>query len=104
MKTAFGSSQHATNWMTIALLTLFVIGFGIFANSRVDAQVSNLAGPMQEQSQSVEYPAICKELNNHQWLGRIHTILTEKACQSEYAELAQLVSELTSGIIPGRGS
>tara|TARA_Y100000310_G_scaffold233981_3_gene236877 strand:- start:2581 stop:2853 length:273 start_codon:yes stop_codon:yes gene_type:complete len=82
MNTAISRSQHATNWMTVVLLTLFVAAFGLYANHRVDTQASNCADPREEVSHVASLPAICEELKSSQWLGRLHAKLTEKACQA----------------------
>lgn len=89
MKPAIGRSQHAANWITVTLLTLLVVAFGIFANNRVDAQSDNRIDPKQE---FVRLPTICSELKSSHWPSRIQTVLTELACQSEQGEVAGLVS------------
>ncbi len=100
MKTAIGRSQHAINWMTIALLTLFVMGFGIYANSRVEARSVSCADPMEQRAQVARFPTICNELKESQWRGRIQAVLTEAACQPENGEVARLTSNQTNRIIP----
>ena len=79
MRTAFGRSQHATNWMTIALLTVFVMGFGIFANSRAETQSANQANATAGQCQDITNPTFCPEV-------------------------AELDSNLTNSLVEVRGS
>jgi len=104
MKTAIGRTQHAANWITVALLTLCVMGFGVFANSRVNAQVSNGVDAIAEQTQFVRLPMICSELKDGQRPGRIHAVLTEVACQSEDGEVAGLINNLTNRIMQSETS
>lgn len=40
MKLAPATYQPATNWMTVALLTVVMLGFGVFAEARMQANTS----------------------------------------------------------------
>jgi hypothetical protein len=104
MRTAFGRSPHTTNWMTITLLTVFLMGFGIFANSRADTQSTNRADAVEDQCQVASHPTICRELQNSQWLGALQTALHDVACKSEHSEVAELDSNLTNSRVEVRGS
>jgi hypothetical protein len=90
--------------MTITLLTVFVMGFGIFANSRADTQSANRADATADQCQAVARPAICRELQNGQWLGALQTALHDVACEREHSEVAELDSNLTNSLVEVRGS
>ena len=96
MNTSIGRPEHITKWLTVALLTLFVAAFGLYANHRVDAQGSDCADPREELSHVASLPTICDELENSQWLGRYQTLLTKVACQSEQSEVAGLDSSLSN--------
>ena len=102
MKIAIGRPQHAANWITVALLTLFVAAFGIFADNRVDAQTDE---PIDPRLEVVRLPTICNELKSSHWPGRIQAVLTELACQSEQGQVAGLVTiQNNPNVVQNRGS